>query len=169
MSRWKDYPEFPDHYQITEAGTIRNKITQKVIKPSKMGNKRPKVYLSVNGEKKPRYVHRMVAICFIPNPDNLPEVNHINGNRYDYRKSNLEWMTGADNLEHAKINKLHKSPTGKKANNSKGKILVLDSNKKVIHTVYGQKQIESLGFNYSAVIKVVNGQRTSHKNCFFRR
>jgi hypothetical protein len=169
MPRWSDYPEFPEHYQITEAGTIRNKNTRKIIKPSKSGNKRPKVYLSVDGERKPRYVHRMVAIAFIPNPDNLPEVNHIDGNRYNYKKSNLEWCTGEDNLLHAKVNKLHKNPSGKKAKNSKGKIIVLDSSRKIIHTVYGQKQIEELGFNYSAVIKVVNGQRSSHKNCYFRR
>lgn len=169
MTRWYDYTEFPEHYQITEAGSIRNKQTGAKIKPSLSGHKRPKVYLSINGERKPRYVHRMVAIQFIPNPENLPEVNHLDGNRLNYRKTNLEWTTEEENKHHAKVNNLYKNPAGKKAKNSKGKILVIDQNRKVIHTVYGKQAVEQLGFDYSSVVKVINGTRKSHKNHFFKR
>lgn len=47
------------------------------------------------------YVHRLVAEAFIPNPDNLPEVNHIDGNRSNNAVHNLEWVSHADNMRHA--------------------------------------------------------------------
>ena len=46
------------------------------------------------------YLHRVIAITFIPNPNNLEEVNHIDGNPYNNRVENLEWMTREDNMRH---------------------------------------------------------------------
>lgn len=60
------------------------------------------VNLQVNGRSKKFYIHRMVAEAFIPNPDNLPEVNHDNGNKEDCSVENLYWATRAENMEHAR-------------------------------------------------------------------
>lgn len=61
----------------------------------------PMVSLMKDGKKKRHLVHRLVAQAYVSNPDNLPQVNHINGNRTDNRADNLEWVTASDNRIHA--------------------------------------------------------------------
>ena len=61
----------------------------------------PQVSLWKDGVGTHHYVHRLVALAHIPNPENLPEVNHTNGNRADPRKDNLEWVDSRGNKIHA--------------------------------------------------------------------
>lgn len=57
-------------------------------------------------------VHRLVAITFIPNPDDLPEVNHIDGDKHNNKASNLEWVTRQQNIQHAFDTGLNPMPKG---------------------------------------------------------
>lgn len=59
------------------------------------------VSIKINGKPKTQYVHRLVALAFIPNPDNLPQVNHIDGNPGNNNVENLEWCTPSQNIAHA--------------------------------------------------------------------
>ena len=88
-----------------------------LLKPSL--NKEGYAYVSLtkNNWSKSFRVHRLVAQAFIPNPDNKPEVNHLNGNKSDNWVTNLEWCTSKENHKHARELGLH--ATGERVKSSK--------------------------------------------------
>jgi hypothetical protein len=75
--------------------TLRNKYK------SRPGKAYHHVRFSNQGRLKDFFVHRLVALTFIPNPHNKPLVNHIDGNKFNCRKDNLEWATEQENHDHA--------------------------------------------------------------------
>ena len=106
MEIWKDIPNYIG-YQASNTGKIRNKNYNnqgftKELKPiiQKTG------YYMVNLSGKVLLLHRVIADTFIPNPNNYPQVNHINGIKTDNSVDNLEWCTCSYNLKEAYKNKL---------------------------------------------------------------
>lgn len=89
------------NYSVSDMGRVRNNDTGMVLKPISLNKNYCKVNLHVNGERLNALIHRLVAIAFIPNPENKPEVNHINGIHNDNRLINLEWVTQRENIDHA--------------------------------------------------------------------
>ena len=103
---------YTPNYEVSNLGNIKNKKSNKCITINyerlKKDNKRARPGLSHNGINKGYYLHRIVAEHFIDNPDNLPEVNHIDGDFYNNKSDNLEWISKLDNMRHASENKLMK-------------------------------------------------------------
>lgn len=90
-------------YYITEDGRCYNSLTNKYLKGQENYRNH---YLSYNltlpdGSKKRVYAHRAVAIAYLPNPNNLPEVNHKDGNKLNNYVDNLEWVSSVENKRHA--------------------------------------------------------------------
>ena len=104
---WKDIKGYEGLYQVSNLGKIRNKYKEIKQQTDNIGYKN--VILSKNNKRKTKKVHRLVAETFIDNANNLPAVNHINGNKSDNKVSNLEWITYKDNSIHAVLNGLIKT------------------------------------------------------------
>lgn len=100
MEKWKDIVGYESYYQISDIGRIKRKDTEKILK-NNIRNGYEYVTLCVNGQRKKFYVHRLVAIAFIPNPNSYEQVNHKDGNKSNNKASNLEWCTQKENLLHA--------------------------------------------------------------------
>jgi hypothetical protein len=110
---WKDIPNYEGMYQVSNLGNFKSCdriVTFNKVKALKKGrtlklreSKDGYLYtvFSVNSERKTIKPHRIVACVFIPNSENKPCVNHINGIKNDNRVENLEWVTYSENTIHA--------------------------------------------------------------------
>lgn len=138
---WKDIVGYEGLYQISNLGRIKrilfinNKVTCKkehII--SQQINKKNRCYASLykNNKRKNCIVHRLVATAFIPNPNDLPQINHIDGNPRNNNINNLEWCTASYNNKHAYVNELNNL----KAYNNKRKKIIIRSDGKEYDCVY---------------------------------
>lgn len=144
----REIPDFP-RYKVTSNGDVLNNDGIK-LKPEKTRNGYLRVSLSNESIKHKRMsVHRLVANAFIPNPRNLPQVDHKNEIKTDNRVENLRWSTPLDNLNHsgvigkasvAKFTKVRCITTGK----------IYDSVKEAA---------DSLGIHHSNIVACCNGRR----------
>lgn len=116
---WKDIIGYEGLYQISNFGNVINVKTKKPLK----GKKDKKGYLCVvlysNGKRKEHKRHRLVALNFIPNPFNKPEVNHKDGDKANNYVDNLEWATTKENINHAVQHNLINDRKGESHNLSK--------------------------------------------------
>lgn len=113
---WSDIPDFIDRYQISNYGRVRSLQNNhgtphiKIRKTSVRNGQYEYAQLWYKDKPITQAVHRLVASAFIPNPNNKPVVNHIDGNKLNNIASNLEWCTHSENHTHAFATGLKKSP-----------------------------------------------------------
>lgn len=108
----RDIPGLEELYAATEDGRIWSHLSKKFRKPV-LRKGYGRLMLRKNGKYIPQDVHRLVAKTFIPNPKNLPMVNHKDGNRQNNSVENLEWCTHQENNQHAiKVLKSYESNGG---------------------------------------------------------
>ena len=94
---WKDVDGYEGLYQVSDLGRVKGKD----IKAKNLCQGYHHVGLWKNNEVKSMKVHRLVALAFIPNPENKPCINHKDGNKLNNHVNNLEWCTYSENLKHA--------------------------------------------------------------------
>ena len=128
---WKEIKGYEGYYEVSDNGEVRSldrfiphsdgslhfRKGQTMKQTPSTGRDGSQGYLVVNLRKNHMswvaQVHRLVAMAFIPNPHNLPTVNHIDGNKHNNKVSNLEWVSYGDNNIHALSNGL-RQPRGVK-------------------------------------------------------
>ena len=109
---WKDIIGYEGQYQVSNFGNVRKiapfprKMNCSVnnpylLKKAKSSTGYVHVQLVKCGESKTINVHKLVANAFVPNPENKPEINHIDADRSNNRSTNLEWVTHTENMVHA--------------------------------------------------------------------
>ena len=163
---WKDIEGYEGLYQVSNLGRVRsttrkqlanirnNKyITKKgqVLTPMISNAGYGRVTLFKERKRKMYSVHRLVAMAFIDNPDNLPEVNHKDGNKRNNELHNLEWCSKSANVKHAYDNKLTKHYTRK--------ILQYGANGELLKEWDSLISItRELGFNFKTIQTVCAGR-----------
>lgn len=122
VKEWKNIKGYEKLYKVSNYGEVKSKrrviyafidgelqpsyvMPERVLSPTDNGNG----YLIIGlidekGVRQNKYVHRLVADAFIPNPNNYPQVNHLDYDRKNNRVTNLEWCTAEQNVNHSKCN-----------------------------------------------------------------
>jgi len=104
MIEWKSIRGYEGRYEVSNTGSIRNAITKQVRKNQldRYGYEYISLRAIPNCTPKNHKVHRLVALAFIENPSDKPQVNHIDGNKLNNNACNLEWVTNTENIHHGR-------------------------------------------------------------------
>ena len=144
---WKDIPGY-EPYQASNLGRIRNGKKGKTENCKKLGTPLKtrvtergyeELKLSINKQRVHMLVHRLVALAFIPNPDNKQFVDHIDTNRLNNNVSNLRWTTILENANNPNTiaNRYKSSDIDKLINNKRNQILKLEEEIRYLETIKG--------------------------------
>lgn len=148
-------------YFVTEQGKcFRN---GKELKGSKNTKGYIKIDVWVDGKREKTYpLHRMVAETFIPNPKNLPQINHINGDKNDNSVQNLEWVTPSENIQHRlDVLKVGMDQNHKRTKIPAKEIKMLRWKKSIGYPMNIRQIAEKWGLRVDYLRKIINGkQRT---------
>ena len=163
---WKDIKGFENYYQVSNLGRVKSKFRiieridgknirkeEKILNPYTSKKGYLMVDLSVYGKRvrKTIAVHRLVAIAFISNIENKPQINHIDGDKTNNRIDNLEWCTNKENQHHAIINGLHTFDSLEKP------IAMMDELGNVIKIYKSSREARRDGYIHAS--SVANGKR----------
>ena len=155
---WKDIEGYENLYQVSNMGRVKsmgngnsNKSKEMIMKQTKNRKGYHMIRLCKEGVGKGFSVHRLVAQAFIPNPNNLPQVNHIDEEKTNNIVDNLEWCTAEYNVKY-----------GTRTDKTSKQILQITSENKVVRFWKSIRNVENvLGFSNSNIQKCCVGKKNT--------
>lgn len=163
---WKPVIGWPG-YEVSDLGRVRSFVKNKrgiILKQANASGRYKCVTLCRDGVKRTKLVHRLVAKAFVSNKYEKPEVNHIDGDRFNNNANNLEWCTSSENQIHAFENNLQSGNNGE----SNGQSKLTESDVREIRSIYSeggvlQKDLaEKYGVAKSAICWIIKRKYWTH-------
>ena len=161
---WKPVVGYEGHYQVSNFGRVKSiKFGKEIILKQHINIKGGYYYVCLlkNGKHKNYYVHRLVAQAFLPNPNNLPEVNHKDECKTNNVVSNLEWCDRKYNHNYGTINERISQSQSKP-------VLQYDLNGNLIKEWKSINECGRNGFNQGDICKCCNGKRKTAKGFIWK-
>jgi hypothetical protein len=153
---WKTIEEFPI-YEVSNLGRIKNTISQKILCNNIKSGYHHVCLINSNYRKNCK-LHRVIAMAFIPNPENKSDVNHKDKNKLNNKLSNLEWMTRKENCLHKCENLIYKS------NKNKPLLRIDKDTNKIMEKYYSIESAGTWVYNNNFTKTIHNG-RNALGNC----
>lgn len=155
---------FEKYYYITKTGQVWSVRKNDFLKKSKHKTGYFRVHLVGDNQKKIQYIHRLVAIAFLPNPNNLPQVNHKDENKENNNVNNLEWVTSKENCNWGTRNERIAKPKP---------VIMCDKDThkeiKAFSKVIDAYLFLNKPYNSSGIQKVLSGKRKSAYGYYWKR
>lgn len=160
---WRAIPSLEGRYEASENGDIRHIANHKPRRARRNKNGYMQMNFSLNdgtGKTKTILVHKLIAETFIENPDKLPYINHIDGDKTNNHVSNLEWCTASENISHAFGMGLAANKKGEESSLAK----FTNEQVREIRYIHGKGVSETslavlLGVSQSTIGRIVRGER----------
>lgn len=176
IEMWKAVPGYEGFYEVSSWGRIRSvdkviirrrvnrrqSIKGKLLNPNKNDKGYNRIRLQAEGQRSKTFrMARLVALLFVPNPDNLPEVNHDDLNKDNDHYKNLSWSTRMDNMRHAFENRVIRRYKNE-LNVASKKVAQYDMAGKLIKLWPSMAEAKRSGFQASGICKVCKGEVKQH-------
>lgn len=177
IEEWKSVPGLEAAYEASSLGRLRSKDRIDCANRPRKGqllktsvNRKGYVIARISWNKRKRTVKlaRLVAQLFVPNPQGLPQVNHLDGDKANDRATNLEWETNSGNTQHAYDTGLKPKRYGAEADAVLYRYEVIDSRGVVVDTLCGNREMKAKGYQGALIRKVIIGERPHHRGMTFK-
>lgn len=160
MEIWKDIPGFEGRYQVSDEGRVRN-AAGRLLKPSTHRDGYQHIKLSMGGKTRSAFVHRLVAVAFLPAVPGRCEVDHLDCDKRNNAATNLEWVNRCENMQRAASCGRLVQPDNSGEKNGSAKITAAVARE--IRAVAGSATQEAIGRRFGisrrAVGMILSGQR----------